>query len=176
MIIEPYDDKWLHVYNELSNKIIERIGNSIHRIDHIGSTAIYGLAAKPIIDIQISVTDLNNIETIKRGLSTLGYHHREDNPDLSKRYFRENTGMPRTHIHVRQSGSWSEQFNLLFRDFLREHEREKEEYAQVKYDLASRYQEQREQYVEGKTDIIWRIMIKANKWSQEIGWKPANPE
>lgn len=176
VFIEPYNNNWLDVFNELRDQIVDQIGNSIHRIDHIGSTAIYGLAAKPIIDVQISVMDLDDIDEINLGLSSIGYQYRKDNPDLSKRYFRETTGMRRTHIHVRQSGSWSEQFNLLFRDFLREHENERNEYAQVKYDLANRFKEQRELYVEGKTEIVWNIMIKANKWSQEIGWKPSKPD
>lgn len=80
--------------------------------------------------------DLGEIDEITAGLYSIGFHYRKDNPDLSKRYFRETTGMRRTHIHVRQSGSWSEQFNLLFRDFLREHENERNEYARVKYELA----------------------------------------
>ncbi|WP_413242627.1 GrpB family protein [Paenibacillus sp. 1P07SE] len=63
-----------------------------------------GLAAKPIIDIQLSVMDLDDMDAIDSGLSSIGYQFRKDNPDLSKRYFRETAGMRRTHIHVRQSG------------------------------------------------------------------------
>jgi GrpB-like predicted nucleotidyltransferase (UPF0157 family) len=84
--------------------------------------------------------------------------------------------MRRTHIHVRQLGSWSEQLNLLFRDYLREHEVDRAEYAKVKFDLANQYKDQREKYVEGKTEIVWNILLKANKWSQEIGWKPSKPD
>lgn len=80
--------------------------------------------------------------------------------------------MRRTHIHVRESGSWSEQFHLLFRDYLRTHEDERLEYSNLKYTLARRYKDQREQYVEGKTEFIWKTMIKANRWSQQVGWKP----
>lgn len=65
--------------------------------------------------------------------------------------------MRRTHIHVRQSGSWSEQLNLLFRDYLREHEDAKMKYAEVKYELANSYRDQRGNYVEGKSEIVWDI-------------------
>ncbi|MFC5471605.1 GrpB family protein [Cohnella suwonensis] len=176
VFIEPYNNEWAFNFSELRNEIVNQVGTAIERIDHIGSTAVIGLAAKPIIDIQISILDLDNIEEIKNGLSKLGFHHRIDNDDLTKRYFRESQGMNRTHIHVRQSGSWSEQFNLLFRDYLREHEIERNEYAQVKYYLANQYRNQREQYIEGKSEIIWSIIIKANRWSQEIGWKPSKPD
>ncbi|RED66191.1 GrpB protein [Cohnella lupini] len=80
--------------------------------------------------------------------------------------------MSRTHIHVREHGSWSEQFNLLFRDYLRTHEIERNDYAQVKIDLAKKYRDQRIAYVEGKTEMVWHIMQKANVWSQISGWKP----
>lgn len=172
VMIEAYSNSWPIIFNELSTTIIKQIGSDINRIDHIGSTSVVGLAAKPIIDIQISVSDLDNIEPIVSGLSILGYQYRPNNDDLTKRYFRESPEMRRTHIHVRQSGSWSEQFNLLFRDYLREHEYDRDQYAKVKYELASQYRDQREQYVEAKTEMIWKIMKKANKWSQEIGWKP----
>ncbi|WP_343045133.1 GrpB family protein [Paenibacillus lemnae] len=152
------------------------MGSDAYRIDHIGSTAVAGLAAKPIIDIQISVRDLNKIETLISGLASLGYHYRSDNDDLTKRYFREAPGTRRTHIHVRQAGSWSEQFNLLFRDYLRTQEEDRDQYARKKYELANRYRDQREQYVEAKTEIVWDIIKKANSWSQKIGWKPIEPD
>lgn len=69
IIIEPYNDNWSQLYSELRYRIVNQIGPLIQRIDHIGSTAITGLAAKPIIDIQISVSDLNNIENVRSGLS-----------------------------------------------------------------------------------------------------------
>jgi len=176
IIIEPYNDNWPKLYSDYRVQIVNYLGTSIQRIDHIGSTAITGLAAKPIIDIQISVSDLNNIEKVKSGLSEIGFEFRKDNPDLTKRYFRERSGMRRTHIHVRQSGSWSEQFNLLFRDYLREHEFERNDYSKVKYELANLYRDQRGNYVEGKTEIVWSIMRKANKWSQEFGWIPSKSD
>ncbi|WP_337100081.1 GrpB family protein [Paenibacillus sp. YIM B09110] len=176
VIIQQYNDEWPVIYAELRRKIIEQVGTMVKRIDHIGSTAVVGLAAKPIIDVQISVFDLNKIDGIKAGLEVLGYHHRKDNDDLTKRYFRESPEMRRTHIHVRQLGSWSEQFNLLFPDYLREHEFERNEYARVKFDLADQYRDQRERYVDGKTEIVWNIMLKANKWSQEIGWQPSKSD
>ncbi|GAS81162.1 GrpB family protein [Paenibacillus amylolyticus] len=88
VIIEPYSDNWPSHYNELRAQIITEIGSDVYKIDHIGSTAVAGLAAKPIIDIQISVRDLKKIETMISGLASLGHHYRSDNDDLTKRYFR----------------------------------------------------------------------------------------
>ncbi|WP_339293178.1 GrpB family protein [Paenibacillus sp. FSL W8-0187] len=176
VIIEPYSDNWPSLFDELRAQIVTKIGSDVYRIDHIGSTAVVGLAAKPIIDIQISVRDLGNIESIISGLASIGYRYRLDNDDLTKRYFREAPGTRRTHIHVRQAGSWSEQFNLLFRDYLRTHEDDRDQYARTKYEIANRYRDQREQYVEAKTEIVWDIIKKANTWSQKIGWNPSEAD
>lgn len=167
VIVEPYNDNWPSLFNELRNQIIKQIGPYINRVDHIGSTSVVGLAAKPIVDIQISVSDFEHMEPIRTGLAALGYQYRSDNGDLTKRYFRESSGMRRTHIHIRQSGSWSEQFNLLFRDYLREHEEAKNQYATVKNKLAKQYRNDREQYVEAKTEIIWDIITPVGMVSEQ---------
>jgi GrpB-like predicted nucleotidyltransferase (UPF0157 family) len=91
------------------------------RIDHIGSTSIPDLAARPIIDIQISVADFEPVQTLTEPMEAIGYVWRPTNPELTKRYFRERPGDERTHIHVRRSGSWNEQCALLFRDYMRSH-------------------------------------------------------
>ncbi|SYX83326.1 protein of unknown function [Paenibacillus alvei] len=72
----------------------------------IGSTSVEGLAAKPIIDIQVSVRSWDDSEHLIRQFNSIGYVHRADNPDKTKRYFREAPGGKRTHIHVRELGSW----------------------------------------------------------------------
>ncbi|MNR45566.1 dephospho-CoA kinase/protein folding accessory domain-containing protein [compost metagenome] len=106
-------------------------------------------------------------------MESIGYQYGSDNDDKSKRYFRESEGMKRTHIHVREKGSWSEQFALLFRDFLREHNEYCDLYVQEKYLLMNRFSQAHERhlYVEGKNPIIWRIMHEASQWSQRTGWR-----
>jgi GrpB-like predicted nucleotidyltransferase (UPF0157 family) len=95
-------------------------------------------------------------------------------PDLTKRYFRELPGNRRTHIHVREDGSWSQQFALLFRDYLRCHPNDSDEYGKVKVQLANKYRNEREKYVDAKEPIM--IMNKASKWSQQTGWKPGKTD
>lgn len=84
VIIEPYNHSWPKLYNEIRCQIVSELGSAIQRIDHIGSTAVVGLSAKPIIDIQISVSDLDNIEEVISGLQEIGYEYRTDNPDLTE--------------------------------------------------------------------------------------------
>src|SRR5262245_55511310 len=111
--ITPYDPEWPTLFQAVSRQLRTRLQRLADRIDHIGSTAIPGMAAKPIIDIQISVLELEPMLPYKMALESIGFLWRADNPDLTKRYFRERPGERRTHIHVRQSGSWGEQFALL---------------------------------------------------------------
>jgi GrpB-like predicted nucleotidyltransferase (UPF0157 family) len=172
ILVVPYDQTWKLEFLQIGEQLREALGTVALRIDHIGSTAIEGLAAKPVIDIQISVQALEPMATYRTGLEKLGYVWREDNPDLTKRYFRELPGTRRTHIHVRQSGSWSEQFALLFRDYVRVDQAAARRYEQVKYELAGLLEQDRHGYTEAKTPVIWEILFKASEWSQVVGWQP----
>jgi GrpB-like predicted nucleotidyltransferase (UPF0157 family) len=135
-----------------------------------------GLDAKPIIDIQISVKHLEPIDSYKYKLESIGFIHRENNPDKTKRYFRETPGTKRTHIHVREQGSWSQQMVLLFRDYLRAHPEACDIYAQDKRRLIELYKDDRSKYVEGKTPVIWDILQNAHSWSQQTGWRQADSD
>lgn len=177
IIIVPYDERWKEEFHKIGSLLRKTLGSLAIRIDHIGSTAIEGLDAKPIIDIQISV-ESHEPMSYKPLMESIGYLYRNDNSDKTKRYFREFAEMKRTHIHIRERGSWSEQFTLLFRDFLREHEEYCRLYAEEKYILMNRYKQAqvRHLYVEGKDPIIWKIMYEASRWSQRVGWKPGKTD
>jgi len=142
------------------------------RIDHIGSTAVPGLAAKPIIDVQISVASLEQIDAFRLPLEKCGFTWRADNPERTKRYFRERPGNPRTHVHVRRVGSFSEQFALLFRDYLRVHSDAADAYGQQKRELASFLSRDRYAYTDAKAPIVWRVIRDADAWAQSTGWEP----
>ncbi|MDD5220536.1 MAG: GrpB family protein, partial [Candidatus Bipolaricaulis sp.] len=114
VIVIPYDPEWARRFAELGRPLRVALGDAALRIDHIGSTAVVGLAAKPIIDVQISVASFEPIDAYRLSLERLGYVFRAENPERTKRYFREPPGERRTHIHVRRAGSWAEQFSLLF--------------------------------------------------------------
>lgn len=169
--IEPYDPAWPQRFALIGAQLRTALGERARRIDHIGSTAVPGLAAKPIIDIQVSVVDFEPFAPLRAAIEALGYGWGDQNPDLTKRFFRDHD--PHTvHIHVRIAGSWSEQQALLFRDFLRAHPDVAADYAAIKRELAARYRLDREAYTEAKSDFIWGVYRHANAWSQEIGWFP----
>jgi GrpB-like predicted nucleotidyltransferase (UPF0157 family) len=168
----PYDPDWKRECAELGARIKHALGDTALRVDHIGSTSVAGLAAKPIIDVQVSVASLEPVELYKPQMEAIGFIHRADNEELTKRYFRESPGEKRVHIHIREKGSFGEQFALLFRDYLREHPDEGQIYAAEKQRLMLLYPNERQKYVEEKEPVIWEIMRRASRWSQRVGWKP----
>ncbi|TJY43840.1 GrpB family protein [Cohnella pontilimi] len=174
--IAQYDPTWAQLFQELAIRLRASLKETAHRIDHIGSTSIVGMDAKPIIDIQISVRDFGEESKYKRQIEDLGFELRIENPDKTKKYFRELPGSRRTHIHVRQSGSFAEQMTLLFRDYLRSHKDDCVQYAQEKHRLMALFKTERPKYVEGKGPIVWEIISRAHIWSQEVGWKPGNTD
>lgn len=89
---------WSNKFSLKAAAIHQTLGYHAVGIDHIGSTSIEGLAARPIIDIQISVADLQIVEILTERLATIGYVWRPSNADLTKRYFRERPGDERTHM------------------------------------------------------------------------------
>ncbi|HVX46352.1 MAG TPA: GrpB family protein, partial [Mycobacteriales bacterium] len=136
--IVDYDETWPQLFAELGSDLRRALGATAIRIDHIGSTAVPGLAAKPIIDVQVSVLEFEPLDAYRIPLAGIGLRHRE-NTDRTKRYFRERPGARRTHVHVRRVGSFSEQLSLLFRDYLRADAAAAREYASLKREFAARF-------------------------------------
>lgn len=168
--IHAYDSGWPALFRQTALPIRAVLGDLALRIDHVGSTAIPGADAKPIIDIQVSLRSFSGFKRIVPLMVAVGYEFRNDNPDLSKRYFREQPGARRAHIHMRCAGSWSEQFALLFRDYMRCHPEDVQQYGALKRQLAADY-EDRAAYTDAKSPFIWRVMMKADAWSRTLGWQ-----
>ncbi|MEU9998793.1 GrpB family protein [Streptomyces sp. NPDC050848] len=171
--IAPYDPAWPEMFARWGVALRAALGDAAVRIDHIGSTSVPGLAAKPVIDIQISVTSLEPTATFLGPLTGMGLVYRADNPERTKRYFREPPGQARTHVHVRQLGSFSQQFPLLFRDYLRCHTSAATEYATAKRRFAAAFHGDRPGYVQAKDAVVWDIIRRADAWAQDTGWVPA---
>ncbi|HEY3558195.1 MAG TPA: GrpB family protein [Kribbella sp.] len=169
--IEAYDGAWVERFGEVGARLRGALGDTALRIDHIGSTAVPGLAAKPVVDIQVSVGALEPVDPFRGPLEGLGYVYRPDNLERTKRYFREPPGTPRTHIHVRKLGSFSQQFPLLLRDYLRAHPAELPPYERLKRRLAAEYPHDGAAYTEAKVPWFWETIRRADAWAQRTGWE-----
>src|SRR4051812_28739072 len=109
-LIVDYTPAWRSEFVELGTCLRRALGEAALRIDHIGSTSVVALAAKPIVDIQISVPCLEPVGRYRAAIESCGFAWQPDNPELSKRFFREVSPRKRTHLHVRRGGSFGEQF------------------------------------------------------------------
>lgn len=176
IIVTPYDPAWITRFRAIAAPIRAALGSVALRIDHIGSTAVPGLAAKPVIDMQISVQSFEPFAPIRAPLEQIGYLWQADNPDLTKRYFRHAPGAEAVHIHVRKLGSWSEQYALLFRDYLRGNAADRDRYGALKLELAQRHRHDREAYQDAKAPLIWEITQRAHQWTWSAAWEPAQTD
>jgi GrpB-like predicted nucleotidyltransferase (UPF0157 family) len=174
VVVVDHDPVWPSLFRGIGAGLRRELGDVAVRIDHIGSTAVIGLAAKPVIDVQVSVTSFELLSRYRDPIERAGFVYRPDNTERTKRYFRERPGERRTHIHVRRVGSFSEQFALLFRDYLRAHAERADDYARLKRALADRYPgpTERRLYVEPKVPFVWETIHLADDWAQATGWEP----
>ena len=164
--IVPYDPRWPEAFNAEALRLRHALGTLAMRIDHHGSTAVPGLAAKPIIDIQISVASLEPLASYGGPLDVIGYVHVPHPDDAFCPFFHRPSDWPHTHhVHVVESRGVEERRTLAFRDYLRDHDDAAREYEQLKRDLAVRLAaadpESLETYARAKTDLVERIVAKA---------------
>ena len=164
--VVPYDPRWPAAFDAEAIRIRQALGPLAVRIDHHGSTAVPGLAAKPIIDIQVSVAALQPLAAYGDPLAAIGYVHVPDPDDSFCPFFHRPSRWPHTHhVHVVQAGGAEERRTLAFRDYLRAHPDAAREYEQLKQHLAEQLapidRESREAYARAKTDFIERIIALA---------------
>ncbi len=143
----PHDPAWASEYEDEAGRIEKVLGQHMLRIEHVGSTSITGLIAKPVIDIQVSVASLTPIELFRDKLAELGYAHislpKPSDPEVEHAdevypFFRKPHTWPGTHhVHLCLSGSIQERNHILFRNYLRDHPEKMQEYEQLKRHLAA---------------------------------------
>ena len=180
--ILPYQNTWPSEFRQIASSIRQGLGVHALRIDHIGSTSVPGLAAKDIIDIQITVGALDR--EILSAMLALGYFQpegirRDHRPahaggpetEWEKLFFNPPEGQRRTNTHVRVQGRANQRYALLFRDFLRSHPATAESYAELKRRLAQHLADP-EIYPEVKDPAVDLIYLAAEEWATAAQWKP----
>ncbi len=162
VIIADYDPQWPVRYEEERERIVAAIGNYIDDIQHIGSTAVPGLAAKPIIDILVIVPSLEQVEQSVRPLEKLEYEYMGDSGIPGRHIFiKRQQGMRAYHLLMSQADHYTAAQAMVFRDFLRLHPRDTQDYGELKKVLAEQYGADREGYTNGKTTFIEAMLVKA---------------
>jgi putative glutamine amidotransferase len=168
--VAEYDPAWPHLFEEEAARLREALGAIAVRIEHVGSTAVPGLAAKPVIDIQVSVDRMVPRGRFVVPLETLGYEFVADPTDPEHEYFKKDLGGVRTHqIHVCPVGGEWERRHLAFRDHLRTHPEDSARYAELKRLLADRHPNDVMAYVDAKTPFIRELESRAGGALEQTG-------
>jgi len=160
--VVPYDPSWAVAFEEWRRRLAEALGETAVRIEHVGSTAVPGLAAKPVIDVQVSVPDVEDDPAYVPAIEGLGVPLRFREP--GHRYFRPPAGEPRTvQIHVCEAGSEWEREHQRFRDLLCADPALREAYGRLKLELAELYRDDRLAYTDAKTAFILDALEEASQ-------------
>jgi GrpB-like predicted nucleotidyltransferase (UPF0157 family) len=166
IVLFPYDRGWPGAFEAEARRIASALGPALVRIDHVGSTAVPGLAAKPVIDIQVSVRALHPLEPHLLPLIAIGYTHVPHPDDAVYPFLHRPSSWPHSHhAHLCEAGGSEERRHLAFRDFLREHPQEAAAYADEKRRLALLFSsgsfESRNAYAEAKSAFILPAILRA---------------
>lgn len=158
--VVAHDPEWPRRFEAEARRIKKGLGELALEVHHIGSTAVPGMAAKPVIDIMVAVGSMDPLEEYVTALAQLGYNHVLIDEGQERYFFY--SGMPHAHhLHLVRRGSWTYWRHILFRDFLIDHPSAQEEYEALEYVLAARFRENRRSYVDGKTAFIEMVVARA---------------
>jgi len=158
--LEPYRAEWDDCYRTEVARLSSGIGEDVHRFEHVGSTSIEGVPAKPVIDILATVDTLDTAASFVEPLEGANYEFRSENSD--RLFFAKGPAENRTqYLHVAAEGSEYATEMLAFRDHLRENPDVAAAYANRKRTLAERFPEDRDSYTEEKSDFITDVLADA---------------
>jgi len=180
VIVRPYDPSWADDFARIAAELREALGDLARAVDHVGSTAVPEMPAKPCIDVQVQVDRVDR-ETIAPALSALGLRLRDEPWNTSetsfgvtnpKLVFGSPVGARTANVHVRAFGSPNARFALLFRDYLRSSPVARQAWAEFKLRLA-RDVPDFYSYGQIKQPATMVLMEAARGWAAESGWTPS---
>ena len=166
--VVPYDPAWPEKYEQEARLITQLFTDLLVSIHHIGSTAIPGIQAKPVIDILVVVQNIDQVDDFNPAMIQLGYTPRGEYGIPGRRYFKKDAqGFRSHHVHVYPQGHKNIALHLNFRDYLRAHHEKAQAYSKLKEKLAQQFREDSQGYTEAKTDFIEGINRRAAIWREQ---------
>lgn len=182
--IVEYQTRWVQEFEAIAHVLHGALGSLALRIDHIGSTSVPGLAAKDVIDVQVTVEQFTT--DLEAAFRQAGYLRRAEithdhqpptttgGDDWQKQYYQPASDERKIHVHVRRAGSANGRYALLFRDYLRAHPLAAAAYAQAKSALAQHGPNDWDLYYDVKDPICDIIMAGAEDWAIATHWRIAH--
>ncbi|MEM9806544.1 MAG: GrpB family protein [Cyanobacteria bacterium P01_D01_bin.56] len=158
--LAEYDPIWPQIFSQLADDIHAVLGENVCLLEHVGSTSVPGLAAKPIIDMLLAVTDSSKEATYVPQLETLGYTLKAREPDWFEHRVLKLPD-PKVNLHVFSAGCEEIQRMIAFRDWLRNHSEDKQQYETTKRQLAQQTWKRIQHYADAKSEVVQEIMSRA---------------
>ncbi|MFH5882553.1 GrpB family protein [Liberiplasma polymorphum] len=156
--VEPYNPMWPSEFLAIRSYLLKSLKEQVICIEHVGSTAVFGLSSKPIIDIDIVISSYDVFDEVKAILETLGYYHNGDQGIKTREAFKyATTSFMTHHLYVCPQNSVELKKHLLFRDHLNACEVDKKAYANIKIEAAKRHPHDIEAYLKMKGIFINKI-------------------
>ena len=159
VVVLPYDEAWKKDFEEIKAELMAVLDGLVLSVEHVGSTSVPGLAAKPIIDIDVIVEDTDCFEKVKTALETIGYQHEGDLGIPGREAFKYHgkEHLRKHHLYVCAKDSDELKRHLSFRDYLRTHPEAVKEYGRIKEEGARLYPNDIDSYIEYKAPFIENI-------------------
>lgn len=157
--VVPYDEQWPQAFDKIKAELIQALANLITRVEHVGSTSVAGLWAKPVIDIDVVIADMEVFPTVVDRLAAIGYVHEGDLGINGREAFKYagKDHLMKHHLYVCPENSQELKRHLTFRDYLRTHPEAVQEYSGVKRQAAQLYPQDIDKYIEYKSPCIEKI-------------------
>jgi GrpB-like predicted nucleotidyltransferase (UPF0157 family) len=160
VVIAEYDPVWPHWYESAAFRIREALGDKVLQLDHVGSTSVRGLPAKPLIDINLVVADTTDEEVYVPPLEAIGYTLRIREPEWFEHRMLRGYDPP-VNLHLFNPGCEEVDRMLRFRDWLRTHPEDRDLYLQTKRELAAKKWRYVQNYADAKSEVIQQILARA---------------
>jgi GrpB-like predicted nucleotidyltransferase (UPF0157 family) len=158
VVVSDYDKEWPALFRRIAEPVRQALDDLVLAVEHVGSTAVPGLAAKPVIDMDVVVRSAADVPVAIERLRTLGYVYQGDKGIAGREAFMWPPHAPRHHLYVVVAGSKPHADHVRFRDRLRRHPEVAREYAELKKALADQHRNDRERYTEAKAEFISRTL------------------
>jgi len=164
--VVPHNPRWRNAFEAEAKHIGAALGENVAAIHHIGSTAIPGIYAKPVIDLLVEVRNITEVDERSSSMEALGYEAMGEFGILGRRYFRKDNreGIRTYQIHVFEAGSAQVTRHIVFRDYMIVHPEDARKYSELKSKLAKEHSQSIDGYVDGKDSFIKEIDRKALLW------------
>ncbi len=164
----PHNRKWSEAFEKEKNFLIKEFDGLILDIQHIGSTSIPGIVAKPILDILMAVHSLSDVSKMRNKLESMGYEYRENGSDDIQILFVKGPEEKRTHyLHITEPGGSQWQNSIGFRDYLKKNPKKAKQYSNLKIKLARQYSQDRAKYTASKESFIHETITASKIFSHK---------